>query len=115
MMGAEVSYELNLEPVEDGPGWTAMIYRSVRAGVCGPWTETKTVLDGDERMLFWQLPELVRRALLVVDPAVNFRAGVPEVYGRYGKVAVRVPLTWVDRPQQMPQVGEDGRVEWVTA
>jgi hypothetical protein len=90
-MGA-VSYELNLEPVEAGVGWTAMIYRSVRAGVCGPWTDTVT-LDLNPAVMFHPIRDLPGAALVALCMDGQFIPGPPGVYGRYGSIALRVPLT----------------------
>jgi hypothetical protein len=74
-MGA-VSYELNLEPVEAGVGWTAMIYRSVRAGVCGPWTDTVT-LDLDPAAMFHPIRDLPGAALVALCMDGQFIPGPP--------------------------------------
>jgi hypothetical protein len=111
-MGAEVFYELNLEPLEDGRGWTAMVYRSVRAGVCGPWSDTKPVPDLEDQM-FVPVDQLAARGLLALGLAGEFEPGVPEVYGRYGSVALSVPLTRIEQRQRVPVFDDGGRLVWV--
>jgi hypothetical protein len=96
-MGAEVTYELNLEPAEDAVGWTAMVYRYVKAGVCGPWTETKPI-PGLEGRMFVPVNELAAKALAVLGLQHEFEAGEAEVYGRFGKIGLRVDLTHAPAP-----------------
>jgi hypothetical protein len=91
-MGAEVTYELNLEPAEDAAGWTAMVYRYVKAGVCGPWTETKPIEPHPVHGMFWPIDVLAEAGLRTLGLEREFEPGVPEAYGRYGSVALRVPL-----------------------
>jgi hypothetical protein len=111
-MGAEVSYELNLEPLEDGVGWTAMVYQSAKAGVCGPWSETKPVPGLEDRM-FVPVDQLAARGLLALGLAGEFEPGVPEVYGRYGSVALRVPLSRIEQRHRVPVFDDSGRLVWV--
>jgi hypothetical protein len=106
-----VSYELNLMPAEDRQGWTAMIYRSVRAGICGPWSDTVEVPMPPG--MFYALGDLTRAALEALKVSESYEAGAPEVYGRYGSVDVRVPLTRVERPHQLPVIDEGGRMHWI--
>ena len=74
-----------------------MVYRNVRAGVCGPFTETRPVTPDPARPMFWRIDELARAGLHAAGLDLEFEPGVPEVYGRYGSVALRVPLTRRDR------------------
>lgn len=94
----EASYELTLEPIEDGPGWTAMVYRTVRAGVCGPFSGTVVVPAEDPYAMFRPVADLAAAALATLGLTAEYMPGEAEAYGRYGSVALRVPLTHIDRP-----------------
>jgi hypothetical protein len=98
----DASYELNLEPAEEGMGWTAMIYRTIRAGICGPFTDTVTVPADDPYAMFHPVTELAAAALAALRMAGEFSPGPAEVYGRYGAIALRVPLTRIKRPAPRP-------------
>jgi hypothetical protein len=111
----EESYELTLEPIEDGTGWTAMVYRSVRAGVCGPWTETKLVAPAEPYAMFRRVDELAAAGLRALGVDKDFEPGAAEVYGRYGQIALRVSLERIERPHMLPVIGEGGDLEWVQA
>jgi hypothetical protein len=111
----DASYELTLEPAENGMGWTAMIYRTVRAGICGPFTDTVTVPAENPYAMFHPVTDLAAAALAALRMAGEFTPGPPEVYGRYGAIALRVPLTRIDRPHLLPQITAGGGLEWVQA
>jgi hypothetical protein len=98
----DASYELTLEPAEEGMGWTAMIYRTVRTGICGPWTDTVTVPADDPYTMFRPVAKLAAAALATLRLDSMFAPGPAEVYGRYGSIVLRVPLTLVDRPAPRP-------------
>jgi hypothetical protein len=98
----DASYELNLEPTEEGMGWTATIYRTIRAGICGPFTDTVTVPADDPYAMFRPVADLAAAALAALQMAGEFAPGAPEVYGRYGAIALRVPLTRIKRPAPRP-------------
>jgi hypothetical protein len=88
----DASYELTLEPAEEGMGWTAMVYRTIRAGICGPFTGTVTVPAEDPYAMFRPVAALAAAALAALRMAGEFSPGPAEVYGRYGAIALRVPL-----------------------
>ena len=90
-MGVVETFELNLEPAEDSHGWTAMVYRSVRAGVCGPWTETREI-PGIEGRMFIPVDELAELGLARLGLDREFAPGPVEAYGRYGRIALQVRL-----------------------
>jgi hypothetical protein len=98
----DASYELNLEPTEEGMGWTATIYRTIRAGICGPFTDTVTVSADDPYAMFRPVAALATAALAALRMAGEFTPGPAEVYGRYGAIALRVPLTRIKRPAPRP-------------
>jgi hypothetical protein len=111
----EVTYELNLEPAEDAVGWTAMVYRSVRAGVCGPWTETKPVPVDPAAPMFRNLPDLIDAGLRVLGLDMEFTCGEPEVYGRFGSIALRVMLVRREEHHMVPTIAKGGGLVWVDA
>jgi hypothetical protein len=100
----DATYELTLEPAEDGQGWTAMIYRSIRAGVCGPYTGTVTVPAEDPYAMFLPVADLAAAALRALRMDAGYTPGPAEVYGRYGSIALRVPLTPTTAPRLAPVV-----------
>lgn len=111
----EASYELTLEPAEDNAGWTATIYHTVRAGLCGPWTHSVAVPTEDPYAMFRPIEDLASTALAALGLADEFSPGPAEVYGRYGSIALRVPLTRVERPHMLPRITAGGGLEWVQA
>lgn len=101
-MPDDASYELTLEPAENGPGWTATVYRTVRAGLCGPFTDTVAVPTENPYAMFRPITDLAAASLAALGLTGEFSPGPPEVYGRYGSITLRVPLTPTDRPASRP-------------
>jgi hypothetical protein len=114
----EVTYELNLEPTEDGEedeqGWTAMVYCMRRVGVCGPFTETVPV-PLPPGPLFRPVTEIAEAALVALKLDREFALGEVQAYGRFGKIALQVILVHKDQRHMVPTIAEGGGLVWVDA
>jgi hypothetical protein len=110
----DVTYELTLTPVEDEEHqWEALIYRSVRAGVCGPWTGHARIVQNPG---YWApLREIAEQALSALNQLGDFEIGEPVAHASYGRVYVAVPLTRKETRHMVPVIPAGGGLEWVDA